>query len=509
MRRGKAVLIAYALLVLAAFFVRLYAIDSYVLHHDEGVIGFFSMQLFKGYGYHYDPFNYHGPSLYYLNLIPFFLFGLSNFSLRFIPAVFGAALLLLLYPLRKYFGNVFLLAGSAFLAFSPTMVYYSRYAIHEMLFVFFTFSTFVSFYLYTREKKPFFLYCTAISSALLLSTKETGYFTLFVFASFLAIFFFYNHKKRNAKKHGIETKHVLASVLFFLLIYFTLFSSFFTDIDGITRSFSASLPHYIDLVAFKGVHCKPFPYYFDLLLSYELPVLILALCAILFCFRHRDTVLFFLSYWFLLTFFGYSATPYKTPWLIVDITLPMLLLAAYFLQKIYKKERLLNFIILVTLVCAFLSYYTIQTSFIHFSEDEHNKLAYAHTNKDIYNLLSWLETGSKQVPIKIQTDSYGQWPLPWYFELAGYSIARDSNLWDYITTNESNCLSKGYQANPKIVREIESRLAELGHPLILGYAKELQCFSATCYKRKDYQLRNNLWISLFFRNCGNLENSAE
>src|SRR5262245_29215989 len=35
------------------------------LHHDEGVNGIFLTNLFRGGYYHYDPSNFHGPTLYY------------------------------------------------------------------------------------------------------------------------------------------------------------------------------------------------------------------------------------------------------------------------------------------------------------------------------------------------------------------------------------------------------------------------------------------------------------
>jgi predicted membrane-bound mannosyltransferase len=34
-------------------------------HHDEGVNGFFLTNLIKDANYHYDPANYHGPTLYF------------------------------------------------------------------------------------------------------------------------------------------------------------------------------------------------------------------------------------------------------------------------------------------------------------------------------------------------------------------------------------------------------------------------------------------------------------
>src|ERR1700712_1000091 len=59
------------------------------LHHDEGVNGFFLTNLVRDGNYHYDPANYHGPTLYYL-AFPFVkLFGLETIPIRTSVAIFG------------------------------------------------------------------------------------------------------------------------------------------------------------------------------------------------------------------------------------------------------------------------------------------------------------------------------------------------------------------------------------------------------------------------------------
>src|SRR5262249_37901761 len=49
----------------AAALLRLVDLTLKPLHHDEGVNGLFITNLFRTGFYHYDPGNYHGPSLYY------------------------------------------------------------------------------------------------------------------------------------------------------------------------------------------------------------------------------------------------------------------------------------------------------------------------------------------------------------------------------------------------------------------------------------------------------------
>lgn len=109
-------------------------------HHDEGVNGFFLTTLFRDGVYKYDPTNYHGPSLYYFGLVSAWIFGLDDLSVRIVVAVFGTLTIGLVFSLRSYLGTVGTLTAAAFIAASPGLTFFSRYFIHEILLVFFTFA---------------------------------------------------------------------------------------------------------------------------------------------------------------------------------------------------------------------------------------------------------------------------------------------------------------------------------------------------------------------------------
>jgi predicted membrane-bound mannosyltransferase len=109
-------------------------------HHDEGVNGFFLTNLFRDGIYKYDPSNYHGPSLYYFGLLSAWIFGLDDLAVRIVVAVFGLLTVALVFSLRRYLGTIGTLAAAAFVAVSPGLTFFSRYFIHEILLVFFTFA---------------------------------------------------------------------------------------------------------------------------------------------------------------------------------------------------------------------------------------------------------------------------------------------------------------------------------------------------------------------------------
>src|SRR5262245_48642 len=96
-----------ALLIIAvACALRLYALELKPMHHDEGVNGFFLMNLVRNGQYKYDPSNYHGPTLYYATLPSVVLFGMSTFAVRLITAVFGIAVVALMLSLKRYIGTI-------------------------------------------------------------------------------------------------------------------------------------------------------------------------------------------------------------------------------------------------------------------------------------------------------------------------------------------------------------------------------------------------------------------
>lgn len=127
-----------ALVIVTATILRFYDLLLKPFHHDEGVNGFFLVTLFRSGTYQYDPQNYHGPTLYYFALASSYLFGLNDFGVRFVTAIFGVLCVVLILFLRRYLGTIGALTAAMLIALSPGMVFISRYFIHEMLFVFFT-----------------------------------------------------------------------------------------------------------------------------------------------------------------------------------------------------------------------------------------------------------------------------------------------------------------------------------------------------------------------------------
>lgn len=146
-------ILSCAVVTAIATFVRFFRLELKPLHHDEGVNGYFLTTLFRTGEYKYDPANYHGPDLYYIALAFTKTFGLNTLSIRWSVAIFGVLTVVLAFYLKKHIGKAGALFAAFFLALSPGMTYISRYFIHEILFVFFSFGIALSVLFFIEKRK--------------------------------------------------------------------------------------------------------------------------------------------------------------------------------------------------------------------------------------------------------------------------------------------------------------------------------------------------------------------
>src|SRR5258708_7099750 len=179
--------VAGAAILIGSGLLRLLYLTEKPLHHDEGVNGLFMASLFRRGFYHYDPANYHGPTLYYfglltttLNSVLYGKYGLSTFAIRLVPALFGIGIVWLMFYFRRFIGTVGSLTAALLAAVSPGFVFFSRYFIHEILFVFFTLALVAAVMRFRETARPLYLMLASASAALLFATKETYIITVTV-----------------------------------------------------------------------------------------------------------------------------------------------------------------------------------------------------------------------------------------------------------------------------------------------------------------------------------------
>ncbi|MBI4282421.1 MAG: TIGR03663 family protein [Chloroflexi bacterium] len=177
---------AYGLLILVALLMRLWDLGSRAIGYDESLHMYYSYRLAEGFGYQHNPmmhgtFQFHGIAAF------FFLFGDSEYTARLLVALFGTALVGVPYFLHHRLGTAGALFTAVMLAFSPIMLFYSRYARNDIIMAVWALALVVLLWRFLDEGKPRYLYLGALILALAFATKETTFLVVAVLGSYLVI----------------------------------------------------------------------------------------------------------------------------------------------------------------------------------------------------------------------------------------------------------------------------------------------------------------------------------
>ncbi len=444
----KAWRIGVIAIFLIAAVLRLYDLNLVPLHHDEGVNGNFLVRLVREGAYTYDPANYHGPTLYYFAaIIPWITkvlfgssgrdnYGMTTFTIRLIPVLFGLATIGLIFLLRRRLGTITVLAAGLLLAVSPGAVYLSRYFIHETLFVFFTLGIVVAIVRFYDERNSAYLIPAAASAALLFATKETAMISVGVLIIAFFVMWVYMRFTGGSTNEGSLSERVSAvidemggkpslvvniviALIVFVALYLLFYSSFFTNSKGINDSLQTFA---IWKKTGNEAHVHPAEMYLKWLVWQESPLLFLgAIGAAITVLRPKNSLALFCALWSFGLIAAYSLIPYKTPWLVLNFIVPLALIAGYAIQAVYELDqrqlRLAAAFLLLAVGVAL--YQSLDLNFKNYdNDDEKYVYVYAHTKRGTLNLVNEVERIAKEnsgntTGITIVSPDY--WPLPWYF----------------------------------------------------------------------------------------------
>jgi uncharacterized protein (TIGR03663 family) len=429
--------IAAAWILIVAVLLRFYALEMKPLHHDEGVNGFFLLNLIRSSAdYRYDPANYHGPSLYYFARASVAVFGLTTFAIRFVPALFGSLTVALVLCWRTQLGAIGSLIAAGLIALSPGAIYVSRYFIHEALLVCFTVGFLVAAIRYVDRGQTRDLLLAAASAALMFATKETALITAAVIATACAAAWLQLHRSRRQQvvreivslaSRRSTLVAVCGAIGLFLVINVLLFTSFLHHPEGMMdalRSFA--------LWARTGTaaHVHPWFSYLSWLLQEEASVLALgAIGASLALFQRRDAFGVFAAIWALGMVTAYSFIPYKTPWLTLNLLVPLAIVGGYGVDRLYVESRgapRRAMFAVAVIVVAVMSVQAVKLNFVHY-DDPRYPYVYVATKRDLLRLVRQVdEVAADQVRatgrrLHITVMSPQQFPLSWYLRF--YDVA--------------------------------------------------------------------------------------
>jgi uncharacterized protein (TIGR03663 family) len=418
------------------------------MHADEAVHADKFGTLLEGGGYAYDPSEYHGPTLYYLTLVPAWLRGEGRYveihevTLRSVPAVLGVLLVAAHLGARGVLGGDGAAVAAVLAAVSPAMVYYSRYFIHETALVAFSFGALLAACRYLRRAQtpdltPGLAVLAGVCAGLMLATKETAALALgCLLLAFVLALLVDRRRVSSGPPVGRVARHVLLATVVAAIVSAVLFSSFLTRPAGVLDAVRA-YGYYLERAGTATWHVQPWTFYLGLLLHFpsegaplwtEGLILVLALlgAAAGWVKPHLTgadpSALRFLGFYTALMVATYSAIPYKTPWCLLGFLHGLILLAgavAVFVVRALRGTALRALAVVVLAGgAAHLGWQAFLGSF-RFASDPRNPYVYAHTGTDVFEIVARLQGLARAHPdgpsLPVQVISRANlWPLPFY-----------------------------------------------------------------------------------------------
>ena len=128
------------------------------------------------------------------------------------------------------------------------------------------------------------------------------------------------------------------SALIFWAVWLLLYTTFFTHIAGVGSGIWQSLGYWL-VQQGEGRGGQPLYYYFVIAPIYEFLPLLFAVIGTVYYMRRKDPFGRFLVFWALATLALYTIASEKMPWLLVNIAMPLIVLAGRFLSDVVRAIR--------------------------------------------------------------------------------------------------------------------------------------------------------------------------
>ena len=444
--RGLRLALVFLAPILVASALRFPELTLRPMHCDEGVNADKFGTLLEQGRYEYNPAEFHGPTLYYLTLLPARLLGQKSYTtideatLRSVPAFAGLVLVGAPVLLVPFIGPAGATVAAMLTAISPAMVYYSRYYIHEVLFVLFSFGALASACRYLLKPCATWAVLAGAFFGLMQATKETAvicFLSMLLAGAAILIFEKWRGAIPPRLRTSVRRTHLVLAVLAAVVVSTVLYSSFFSHWRGIGDSLRA-YHFYFDRAGAPSYHIHPWDFYLRLLVyshSQGGPVwsegliAVLAVPGFLAGWRKagipgiNQTLLRFLGCYTLLMIATYSVIPYKTPWCLLGFLHGLILLAGagvvVLVRGMNKAALRVPACVLMIAAAGHLGWQAWAASFLYGTEPR-NPYVYAHTGTDVFLIARRVEELARAhpqgpaMPVQIVSRE-NLWPLPWYF----------------------------------------------------------------------------------------------
>lgn len=222
-------------ILLIAIVTRFYDLGSAAWSHDESIHTNWSELLYKGSGFIHNPI-YHGPLLYHMTALAFFVLGVSDFSARAMPVLFGLVLIAAPYMFRQWLGKRGWVLTSLMFLISPVIAHYSRVDRHDIYVEVCVVLIALAIMKYLSSRSANWLYFAAAMLAFAFTAMETTFIFMALFGYFLASMFTYDyfHQRMPQSKTG----NAVIAAVFGLPFAFVAVVLYFLEKFGVVGSVS-------------------------------------------------------------------------------------------------------------------------------------------------------------------------------------------------------------------------------------------------------------------------------
>lgn len=175
--------ILWIVLVLVAAALRLYQLGARGMSHDESLHTLYAYYLYNEGRYQHNPMM-HGPFRYHITALAYFLFGASDYTSRLFPALFGTALVGILYTFRRWIGRTGAFAAAILVTVSPSLLFHSRYIRDDILIATWTVLWALCAFRYLETRRFRWMFGMAVVMAFSFATMENSFITGVIFGGF-------------------------------------------------------------------------------------------------------------------------------------------------------------------------------------------------------------------------------------------------------------------------------------------------------------------------------------
>jgi len=301
------------------------------------------------------------------------LLGQSDAAARLLPALFGAAIVPLVYALHRlgYLDRRQALVAALFIAISPNLVYFSRFLRHDIFQLFFTVLLLVALLAYLERGKIGYALLAGLAAGGGMCLKED----MPLFIVIVIVFWIYLLLRRDVPFPRTWMRDTVIATAIAVGVMALFYSSLGANPEILETGVTAAYTHWTAMHHQCRI-CGPWFFYILLFLLYEVPIFILALFALVqFAYRHdpipgwiaqirtrfhrggqlsemeytpepvlpayrarspwdkKELFFLFCVLWFVATLAAYAYIGEKVPWLIIHQLFPAILVSVYKLNE--------------------------------------------------------------------------------------------------------------------------------------------------------------------------------